>query len=201
MQMAPSGSLSRVCYPRRCLIGKAVTAANTAAPSTRLIRVLNALLLSTGMQADVAATPGFALAAKRSVTVGADTAANRPSFFNSARRCLAVPDTGEPSFLPVLAMWIASIDLLSRDRYPRRGLIGNAVTAAKIAAPSTGPMRVLKALLLLGAGMQPDVAATPGFALAANRSVTVGADTAANRPSFFNSARRCLAVLDVAVVA
>jgi hypothetical protein len=62
-----------------------------------------------------------------------------------------------------------------------------------------GPMRVLNALLL-GAGEQLGTNAAPGFALAANRSVTVGADTAANRPSFFKSARRCLAVLDVAAV-
>src|SRR5579872_7082694 len=58
----------------------------------------------------VAARPGFALAANKSVTVGADTAAKRPSFFNSARRCLSLLDFALPgsdsSLLSVLAMWI-----------------------------------------------------------------------------------------------
>ncbi len=71
------------------------------------MRVLNALLL--GAQLGTNAAPGFALAANRSVTVGADTAANRPSFFKSVRRCFAVLDFAAVacvlSFLPVLAMW------------------------------------------------------------------------------------------------
>ena len=151
----------------------------------------------------LAATPGLALAVNRSVTVGADTAANRPSFFNSARRRWAVGGVaaaaGALFFLPVLAMCIPQkwTGLPGRACYPRRALIGKAETPASTLVLLTGPMRVLNALLL---GAQLGTNAAPGFALAAKRSVTVGADTAANRPSFFKSARRCLAVADSCVL-
>jgi hypothetical protein len=165
---------------------------------------LKALLLCCGAQLTGNAAPGFALAANRSVTVGADTAANRPSFFNNARRCLDVVDFAVVacvlSFLLVSAIRFPSMrpDLLSRDCYPRRALIGKADTLASAVVLLTGPRRILKALLL---GAQLTGSAAPGFALAAKRSVTVGADTAANRPSFFKSARRCLAVADFAAAA
>jgi hypothetical protein len=56
----------------------------------------------------IGAAPALVWAASNSVTAGADTVANRPSFFNSVRRCLALLDfdalAGELSLLPVLAI-------------------------------------------------------------------------------------------------